>query len=445
MKQYKIGQWYRLEANHLRRPWYLKLLSEDNEGYLGEYIDNYNYYGNKGRFEKSYNYKLTEINLEEIQDYLPAEHIDKYVKKEIKMKRFKNKLAVKGSKSLLKAFKEELISLGYKWIDYSIEDCDYIIVNTVNKGEAYYNQTHGKADIKLFLPQDWNQALELAVEVEEEIPEYIEVIRSGGNNTIHPKHQKSVINGIYKVLYFSKAGTESKWDCYVCEGGYVIYPNYCKPSTKEAYEEQNKPKFKEGDWLYGKSDYSEFIFKFKSYDNLRDRFTTDEYYQIHHNRELSTGSSNNWASLSKVRLATDEEVKRILIKVAEIKYPIGTRIKPRNLNIMMGSPKSVKVTKNDFSFAINPYQIWVSSEQWNSIIYKNGKWAEIIEDPKLVINGYEVVKIDDYTIKVGCKEFLVSEIRILINLLSKYGGTYVHKDNTKWTVDDLNKILSVFD
>src|SRR5690606_13459236 len=103
--------------------------------------------------------------------------------------------------------------------------------NTQIQGEAFYNQTHGRADIKLFLPQDWDEALKLAAEVEEEIPEYVECItdqRSFYGNF-------GELGKIYKV----KCWNFNETDC-LLEGttsGSTDRSRF-KPSTKEAYEEQ---------------------------------------------------------------------------------------------------------------------------------------------------------------------------------------------------------------
>src|SRR5690554_5438238 len=96
----------------------------------------------------------------------------------IKMKKFKNKLAVKGSKSLLKAFVEELKELGYEGDGISdrydwVSNIDTVLTNYGKKigNYGYHNHTAGSESI-LILPQDWDKALKLAAEVEKEIPEY---------------------------------------------------------------------------------------------------------------------------------------------------------------------------------------------------------------------------------------------------------------------------------
>src|SRR5690606_20427873 len=123
--------------------------------------------------------------------------------------------------------------------------------------------------------------------------------------------------------------------------------------------------------LYGKSEYSEWICKFKDYNDKNDRFITDEYYQIHFNNSLSEGKSVNWGSLKKARLATDEEIQRILTKVAKIKYPIGTII----INTY---GEKVKLKQDNTIYSFHDHnQIYASS--LDGLIYNDGIWAEIVE------------------------------------------------------------------
>lgn len=167
------------------------------------------------------------------------------------MKKFKNTIVVTGSPSLLRAFEKELTLLGYKsdedWNKYANPDIikrapwAYLLNLGENNKYQYHNHPCRSIDGELLnLPQDWNRALELAAELEEEIPEYIVVTKNSGNNTRHPKFLETAYLGdkIYKVLELSK--TEKNDPSYVCEGGFVIYTDYAKVSTKEAYEAQQK-------------------------------------------------------------------------------------------------------------------------------------------------------------------------------------------------------------
>lgn len=102
------------------------------------------------------------------------------------MGRFKNSLSISGSKSLLKAFVDELHLLGYECTQFPniasrfdyIESKDfkpYVWVNhegvcsLFNSGKFTIADNNGNViEKRFFLPQDWNEALRLAGEKEEE-------------------------------------------------------------------------------------------------------------------------------------------------------------------------------------------------------------------------------------------------------------------------------------
>jgi len=58
---------------------------------------------------------------------------------------------------------------------------------------------------------------------------YIKITKSRGNNTTHPEfkisYAQAEVGLILKVIRFDKKATHP---CFICEGGYVIYPNYCE-------------------------------------------------------------------------------------------------------------------------------------------------------------------------------------------------------------------------
>jgi hypothetical protein len=98
------------------------------------------------------------------------------------MKKFKNSLNIAGSSALLSALRNELITIGYKDIT---EEHGFkapfkgLTTYTNNKCclRGNYNSTYGDSNpIELTLPQDWDKAIQLASEVEEEVPEYVKVI-----------------------------------------------------------------------------------------------------------------------------------------------------------------------------------------------------------------------------------------------------------------------------
>lgn len=107
--------------------------------------------------------------------------------------------------------------------------------------------------------------------------------------------------------------------------------------------------------------------------------------------------------------ATNEEVEAALIKEAKkrgfksgalikSKYDVwlkegGVRFEYKNKTLIMHSERSS--TPNDG---------YVSKNGGHLTIFSNGKWAEIIQEPKVVINGYEM-KQEGGMVKFGCAEF----------------------------------------
>ena len=156
------------------------------------------------------------------------------------MKKFKNKFAVTGKPSLLKAFAEELIALEYKrnsiFGKYQ-PDCSFIINNFGGQGKEVfgYNQQE-KCNPVYTLPQDWDKALAKAAEVEEEIPEYVEVTinyfgyKKGDICKVIEKEEDGDI-----IVYNPNRISYSRYTPNVC---YVI--KNTKPSTKEAYDKQQE-------------------------------------------------------------------------------------------------------------------------------------------------------------------------------------------------------------
>ena len=152
------------------------------------------------------------------------------------MKKFKNNFGVKGSLPLLMALKEEVEKLGWKY--------DYDFASWGKNSDLYFNANSPKDDLKIghfsstnaykcviyTLPQQWDECLKAASELEEEAPEYVEFISD-------------------KFTYFTK-GTiyplNKKRECKTDSGIYLWsmqYPKdkeYMKPSTKEAYEKQQE-------------------------------------------------------------------------------------------------------------------------------------------------------------------------------------------------------------
>jgi hypothetical protein len=283
------------------------------------------------------------------------------------MKKFKNELAIIGPISLLKAFSEEIKKLGHvldegTFADFDEKDKEAILIS---RGKNYTYGVYNHHDVeykKMYLPKDWDEALELAAEVEIE-----------AQFKVKPEVGKWYFNGNGRTLFLENE----------------------KHDYRSGFSSH-------GDWI----------------DNC-----------------IGTAADNT------LRLATQKEVEEALINEAIKRYPIGTRIKPFNSDKMIGRPTSTIIDKSDYSLDSFNY-IWVSSGQWNSVIYKNGKWAEVVKEVK--VNGYVVTKIASETVKVGCRTMGIQFLKELSSFITYYGGTY-NTDGKEWDAISINKVIEEFE
>lgn len=148
-------------------------------------------------------------------------------------------------------------------------------------------------------------------------------------------------------------------------------------STREAaqkwIDEQNKPKFEVGQWVYFNDTYSYGIFRFKSIvDSVH---STDEGYQI--------GINNNWvdAHIQSKRYvkdnncskATPEQIQDVLSRVAIHKgFKEGVRFKSAMTEYSYKVSEYVAFRYQDHCDALN--------EGWGNCVYYQGKWAEIVKE-----------------------------------------------------------------
>jgi len=160
------------------------------------------------------------------------------------MKKFKNNIGVTGPESLVKAWAEEVLKLGYsKGTEFDKRlktiECNSAVTypRNIGGGEVtFYKSTYPACQFLYNLPQDWDKALAKAAEVEEEIPEYVEVTinyfgyKKGDICKVIEKEEDGDI-----IVYNPNRISYSRYTPNVC---YVI--KNTKPSTKEAYDKQQE-------------------------------------------------------------------------------------------------------------------------------------------------------------------------------------------------------------
>lgn len=81
--------------------------------------------------------------------------------------------------------------------------------------------------------------------------------------------------------------------------------------------------------------------------------------------------------------------KEELLAEAKRRYPVGTKVIPFNLSYMIGNPSETVIMKPSKEIDVKDYEfasfkglpsIWVYSGSWNSVVYSDGKWAQIITE-----------------------------------------------------------------
>lgn len=151
------------------------------------------------------------------------------------------------------------------------------------------------------------------------------------------------------------------------------------------------------------------------------------------------GESNSWfcpddINDSNFREATKEEVEEALIKEAENRgFKDAKRIKPASglIRDTCGFGKTLYMSGDC---------LCIGDEGIGLIIFKDGKWAEIIED-KFTIAGHEVeIGIPH---RIACCEFYTQDLRSLSYHLEEYNITsFKHKILGEIKTSELKDLLN---
>lgn len=159
------------------------------------------------------------------------------------MKRFKNSFGVKGSLPLLMALKKEVEKLGWKY------DNNFSSGHSEDHPDLYFNAHRPKDAMKINhfsfsnvynctiynLPQQWDECLKAASELEEETPEYVKLL---SDNYGFKK------DDIAKVIAKDNTGyivfVPNRYSYSACRPNVWYYISCTEPSTKEAYKKQQE-------------------------------------------------------------------------------------------------------------------------------------------------------------------------------------------------------------
>ena len=243
-------------------------------------------------------------------------------------------------------------------------------------GQCYYN-SEWLENRKLTLPNDWNKALELAKEVEEDkVPKYI---KSTDNNS------SCYIKGlIYKVIDSSSLHSSEL----VCN----IISNHVEP---------NKPI-----WA---------ILEYKG----------EKYYTPSTEQEYN---------------AQQEEFrKKELLEEAKKKFTKGTRF--NNHNIIPWIDQSMEITNTDFywGYERDKETLLIDLGYGRYSIWLDGKWAEIVED-EFKVGDYVLLSNNAYGWGAGkeCHNQIIQIIGINKNNSPEHKGKvkFLFNNSTNYTVYD---------
>lgn len=153
--------------------------------------------------------------------------------------------------------------------------------------------------------------------------------------------------------------------------------------------------------------------------------------------------NQKWCSFEKWRItnttpATDKEVEEALISEAKKRFgnaPIkdGTEFKDRG-NISNINARGWETCKWD----------GVVLHYARYTLFKDGKWAEIIEEKAPTIAGYEM-EVGDGKITFGCKSFTTTRVLALYKNMKVLGMSGVCYDDSEITIDQLKEIVKYLD
>ena len=192
--------------------------------------------------------------------------------------------------------------------------------------------------------------------------------------------------------WFVENGYEPRYDLF--QGNSKEYGKYFSNETnaRNYYNklvEESKPKFEVGKWYKGKTPYF-----------------NNEYIALYLNVERNPGFTlidNVWSDhittfktdFTKWQPADMNKVKELLYNEAKRRYPIYCKVKDlcwtgRIEQIMLYNYKGA--IENSW----NGIEIWFININNEGIkVYSNGKWAEIIEEPKLITENKVNIYLND--------------------------------------------------
>jgi len=203
---------------------------------------------------------------------------------------------------------------------------------------------------------------------------------------------------------------------------------------KQINQELEKPKFEIGKWYaMHRDNKTRGVINFQGDLKNKNYGFWDDYWSVSFSLEEGYGI--------EVRPATHEEVEKALIKEAKKRYE-----KCIGINYIDTGGSSDAYYLDGFMFNSKENVLFGTGEgeDFSDVIFQNGKWAEIIEEPKVIVNGYEMQQDGDKII-FGCMEFTASRVQSLYKQCKVLGvSEVIVKDECARhhvTIDQLQQIV----
>lgn len=196
--------------------------------------------------------------------------------------------------------------------------------------------------------------------IKEVIPEYVLCTKQLGYCIVGKVYKTEKKNKSFRWLYEEfNCNTVQLINEYDYFGRLEATMKYFVPATKEQYNAQNTPKFKVGDWAYHRNNNQAYLIT---------EFISTGFFKA------SFGDYCDWEYLDigLCTKATEEQIKDSLLKEAEKRYPIGTRF------IGLGSQEE-EISEGYHHFYCGDEK-FIAVNIDMGVVYRNGKWAEIIPE-----------------------------------------------------------------
>lgn len=220
------------------------------------------------------------------------------------------------------------------------------------------------------------------------------------------------------------------------EGGYTKIIEHKDMNTKQQLQDKindlqkeldsfKEPEFKKGDWVYWKGNKKDY--------GVIEKLAYGDCYILEYT--IRGEGAYDSCHKSNLRPATNKEVEEALIKEAK-KRGFKEGVEYKNYLHSTG-----KINGSCWEFR-NGILCQVANYNLHNIHYimKDGKWAEIIEETKPTIAGYEI-EIEGNWIKFGCNKYHKEYVNNLYTACNEIGVTGFIIEDNEVSIEQLKEIV----